>query len=113
LSCAEAVHAFARMAFAAAQHALPGAPGAPPNTYKLTSDWYSPICACGVSSWWELRWKNYGSYWDLRWRHQRGQAGAPAPDARLTVAVAVRSAERHHDAHGAERHDGPRDDDIF
>jgi len=90
LPCSEAVHGFARTAFAAAQHA-------PTYPYTLTFEWYSPTCACGVSSWWELRWQNYGSYWDLRWRHQRGQAGAPSPDdARLTIAVAVRSAERHH-----------------
>jgi hypothetical protein len=107
LPCSEVIHSFARTAFAAAQHA-------PTHPYKLTFEWYSPTCACGVSSWWELRWQNYGSYWDLRWRHQRGQAGAPSPDAALTIAVDVRSAERHHNpTHRTADTDLPFLDDDF
>jgi hypothetical protein len=105
LPCSEVVHGFARTAFAAAQHA--------PDTYTLTFEWYSPTCACGVSSWWELRWQNWGSYWDLRWRHRREQGG-PSPDAALTVAVAVRWAERHHDpTHRSDDDDLPFLDDEF
>jgi hypothetical protein len=79
LPLAETTHAVARTAFAAAQHA-------PTYPYTLTFDWYSGICPCGVASLWELC---FGSVHGLRSR-------GPLPDAALTIAVAVREAERHH-----------------
>jgi hypothetical protein len=89
LPLGETTHAFARTAFAAAQHA-------PTGSYKLTFEWYSHICTCGVASWWELRWQNYGSAWDLRFLCRDEQSRGPLPEAPLTIAVAVRSAARHH-----------------
>jgi hypothetical protein len=79
LPLAETTHAIALTAFVTAQHT-------PTGSFRFTSGCYSSVCSCscGVSSWWELRWQNYGSAWDLRSRH-------PA----LTIAVAVSSAERH------------------
>jgi hypothetical protein len=89
LPLAETMHAFARTAFAVAQHA--------PKSCKLSSYWYSGVCACGVSCTWELWWQSYGAAWDLRWRHHHLEQPCDArPDGRLTFGVAVCSADRHH-----------------
>jgi hypothetical protein len=90
LPLAETTHAVARTAFAAAQHA-------PPHPYTLTFHWYGEICVCGVSSAWELGLPKYGSAWDLRSLYRDEQSRGPLPEATLTIAVAVRSAERYHE----------------
>jgi hypothetical protein len=104
LPLAETAHAFAQTAFAAAQHAHS-------YPYRLTFDWYSPICVCGVSSDWELRWQNYGSVWDLRSRYRDEQSRGPLPEAALTIAVAVRGAKRHRSK--PEDEDAPIDEDLM
>jgi len=101
LPLAETTHAFARTAFAAAQHA-------PTYPYTLTFEWYSSICSCGVASRWELCWRDYGSAHDSRSRYRDEQSRGPLPDAALTIAVAVRAAERHHRRPGVE--DAPLDE---